>query len=312
MRQSNKRVVTGFVAYLAIILVIIAKLLTQSKTNEKAMITTSTGVLKAEAAVLISEAMVAFTDVSKKAEVTYNWVSIIPEEFTGEPSETLILFSSKESIATYTADAVIQSDAECVKNVGDYFDLYNDITRDMHDIEKIIDIGKKRAEFGAGKNWVSFENISGRIPNKYAVTEGIGYMRRDEVDKVNQVYRGRYMIAVGPAVMLEDYKGQFVTAEEFKYGTFIDVGIRDKNGQLYYIPCVVADCKAHTYPTGYIQTGVAVKSNGEFDKALAYADGSSVEFTCAIYNSDGSSRSESLKDYELVKFIVYKLEASME
>lgn len=96
------------------------------------------------------------------------------------------------------------------------------------------------------------------------------------------------------------------------YGTFIDIVIEDTEGERYYIPCVVADCKNHTYPNGYVQTGKAKLRNGSIDNVPECADWSSVEFTTKRLNEDGSSRSEGLsKDYRLVEFIVYNLDASL-
>lgn len=111
---------------------------------------------------------------------------------------------------------------------------------------------------------------------------------------------GRPLICVGPGVMNKDREygcSDTIHSDEMKYGTVIDVILED-NGKRYYMECVVADCKAHTYPAGIVQTGYA-PMNGEVyytapgesdnyyassaysvDKAKAY-ENSVVEFVAA-------------------------------
>lgn len=211
-----------------------------------------------------------------------------------------------------TESLYIETDATYVKTINQYFDTYSEQTLESDAVSRTVDIATIRESLGAKSNWISFEGFSESIPNRYAVEKGTGYLNEAEIDLANQMYRGRYMVAVGPAVMVSDYCGGFVTASQMLYGTFIDIVIEDAGGECYYIPCVIADCKNHTYPNGYVQTGNAKMRNGSIDKVPECADWSSVEFTTKRLNEDGSSRSEGLsKDYKLVEFIVYSLDASL-
>jgi len=213
-----------------------------------------------------------------------------------------------------TSQLKVVNDSEYVKTVNDYFELYSSPTLTEEDISHTVHIGDIRRSHNTEMNWVSFECMEGKILNTYAITEGIGHMNEEEMDVHNQIYRGRYMVAMGPAVVLQDAysKDRFVTASEVGYGTFIDVEIKDEEGNLYYIPCVYADCKAHTWPNGYIQTGKALQSNGSIDYAKAHVDWSSVEFGVDLYDAEGVRRDKGLcSTYELSRFIVYTLDASI-
>lgn len=89
---------------------------------------------------------------------------------------------------------------------------------------------------------------------------------------------GRYYVAVGPNIMNPNHQPeQKITVEEMNYGTKIDIVVLDENTQQqYYIPAVVADVKAHTYPDGNYQTNLTFPYGeaGSGDNA----DGSTVEF----------------------------------
>jgi hypothetical protein len=75
---------------------------------------------------------------------------------------------------------------------------------------------------------------------------------------------GRYWVAVGPNVMNPNHKpSQGITCTEMKYGTKIDVVLKDKKGIKWYLQCVVGDVKAHTYLTGIVQTGYTFP-NGKY------------------------------------------------
>jgi len=108
---------------------------------------------------------------------------------------------------------------------------------------------------------------------------------------------GRYWVAVGPNIMNPDHDiTKKVTAEEMKYGTEIDIIIKDKNENEYYIYAVVGDVKNHTYPSGIYQTGNAFP-NGT-DTHPNNADGSIIEFM-------GKGSIIGLHEYEIVEIIVY-------
>lgn len=107
---------------------------------------------------------------------------------------------------------------------------------------------------------------------------------------------GRYWVAVGPNVMNPNHsKSKAITAEEMKYQSKIDIVLKNASGT-YYVYAAVGDCKAHTYPTGIIQTGNAFP-NGT-DPHPGNADGSVVEFM-------GTQSISGLRNYDIVKIIVY-------
>lgn len=129
---------------------------------------------------------------------------------------------------------------------------------------------------------------------------------------------GYPLVAVGPRVMNPSRQYASLdqaSAGEMKYGSVIDIVV-EKGGTEYYIPAVVADCKAHTYPTWMAQSGYAVKggnlyytapgqrdqftnpSTYDLSKANAY-DNSVVEITAA------SSSLKGLSDYAIKGIIVY-------
>ena len=127
------------------------------------------------------------------------------------------------------------------------------------------------------------------------------------------------MVQVGPGVMNSSRsKGSTadVSASEMYYGSIIDVVVK-QGGKTYYIPCIVADCKVHTYPEYICQTGYAPKSgkiyytapghkdnytnpsaNFEVNKAMVW-DNSCVEFVASSASLSG------LSNYEISGIIVY-------
>lgn len=151
---------------------------------------------------------------------------------------------------------------------------------------------------------------TGNNPNKWAMREGLDTINkyaRMAVEGTNTVIQGpngelvdsegRYWVAVGPNVMNPNHEGgQACSAAEMKYGTKIDVVVTDGNGNRYYIPCVVGDCKAHTYPNGIYQTGDAFP-NGT-DSHPQNNDGSVVEFC-------GKGSIKGLGEYAIESIVVY-------
>ena len=87
-----------------------------------------------------------------------------------------------------------------------------------------------------------------------------------------------------------------VTAEEMKYGTEIDIIIKDKTENEYYIYAVVGDVKNHTYPNGIYQTGNAFP-NGT-DPHPNNIDGSIIEFM-------GKGSIIGFHEYEIIEIVVY-------
>jgi hypothetical protein len=87
-----------------------------------------------------------------------------------------------------------------------------------------------------------------------------------------------------------------ISLEEMKYGTKIDVVLRDSDGNIYYLPCVVGDVKAHTWPNGVLQTGNAFP-NGADPHPYPRAD-APIEFIGAVLPAG-------LSGYEIVNITVY-------
>ncbi len=197
--------------------------------------------------------------------------------------------------------------------VNDYFRFYSCPTMDEDDVDHVVDIASISKKYKIPNSWVSFEGCDGVVPNKWALEENGSNLKRELMDLDNQMYNGRHMVALGPAVFLgSKYKGQYVTASEMPYGTNIDVVLENKEtGEKFYVPCVVVDIKAHTYPNGYYQTGKARLMSGGIENVPEHADYSVVEFTIPIYWHDGKFMGEGFNQLRPVEFIVYKLDSSM-
>lgn len=157
--------------------------------------------------------------------------------------------------------------------------------------------GGRTVNMPSGMNrstWYSFEGdvYNGKI-NPYAGTATVIKGSKGELKDGN----GRYWVAVGPNVMNPSHlPSQGITTEEMKYQSRIDVVLQNAAGTQYYVPAVVGDCKAHTYPTGIVQTGYAFP-NGT-DPHPENADGSVIEFMGAYLPSG-------LSDYSIIKIIIY-------
>lgn len=95
--------------------------------------------------------------------------------------------------------------------------------------------------------------------------------------------------------------------EKLKYGTSIDVIVRDSNFNIYYIPGIVGDIKEHTLSiedgvavNGIYQTGVSwVTGKGD---AVADADGAVIEFIRAPHDEDDLIRTP---EFDILGIIVY-------
>lgn len=151
------------------------------------------------------------------------------------------------------------------------------------------------------------------VANKWAMKENLEQINPyalKEIEGENDVIigeygelidkEGRYWVAVGPKVMNENHKAdESCTASEMLYGTKMDVVVCDSKGNEYYIPCIVGDCKNHTYPNGIYQTGYSFPNGEEY--ASDNVDDSIVEFC-------GKGPIVGLSDYSIEKIIVYDLE----
>lgn len=128
---------------------------------------------------------------------------------------------------------------------------------------------------------------------------------------------GRIMVGVGPGIMNPDRKSDSAPKySEMKYGSKIDI-VLEKNGDRYYIPAVVADCKAHTYPTWVVQTGYTLKDGALYYTNAGQADNYSVPTEYSKQKADnhcyGSACIEFVhvshisekNDYTIVGVVVY-------
>lgn len=73
----------------------------------------------------------------------------------------------------------------------------------------------------------------------------------------------RHTVAIGPALQNPNFtlnENGGLKGTEMIYGTCVDITI-EFEGNEYFIPAVVVDCKAHSADKGYVQTGQAF--NGE-------------------------------------------------
>ena len=139
--------------------------------------------------------------------------------------------------------------------------------------------------------------------NTYSVSDGNDLVSLPTNGKVNN--NGRYWVAVGPAVTNPDFvcvtgSSASVTPTDMKLPKLIDVVLVDKEtGDVVYVPCVIGDVKAHTAPTGIVQTGVHVKSGV---LASGHDDSSVIEFVGVAPSVATALHSK----YEIKEIYVYK------
>lgn len=131
---------------------------------------------------------------------------------------------------------------------------------------------------------------------------------------------GRYWVAVGPQVLCPGYNNrpeeeQILAAEQFRYGTKIDVVLQhmDNESRLIYIKCIAGDVMGHSYSNGVFQTGDPYPNSSNKDEDGSYArNGAYVEFINApTVIEDGEEKhinfygDERMSDYVVVRIIVY-------
>lgn len=82
------------------------------------------------------------------------------------------------------------------------------------------------------------------------------------------VFQGikRHAIALGPKLQNPDWVSGPAKGKDMAYGTAVDVAIQMDDGNTYYIPAIITEIKAHTYPTGILQTGDSLASNSNTAK----------------------------------------------
>lgn len=157
-------------------------------------------------------------------------------------------------------------------------------------------------------NWYAFEGnpkayrYEGRPNiNEWARTyiEGLGKTVVADLGEKEELFdaEGRYWIAVGPNVMKPDHEPLTkISLEEMKYGAKVDVVLRHDDGTIYYLPAVIGDCKAHTYPNGILQTGINIETG---EGTPVNKPGEPIEFI-------GAELPKGLIDFEIVHIIVYE------
>lgn len=128
----------------------------------------------------------------------------------------------------------------------------------------------------------------------------------------------RYGIAIGPVLQTPDFdakndtmynnKSKSIRAEAMAYGTCVDVTIV-LNGERYYIPAIIIDTKAHSHPSGEIQTGDLIdpsKSHENTGKT-----GAIVEWY-TIQGTDEKNKSDGLKKFDRTGSIIIYRDERME
>ena len=157
------------------------------------------------------------------------------------------------------------------------------------------------------RNWFAFEDLD------YLNKNAVGVMGEENSQiSINDfgwvtIQNGRYCIAVGPNVMNPSHlPGEGITIEEMQYGTYIDVELRDSYGRILYLPCIVVEVKAHTFPDGILQTG------RPFPDGEPYVDWTGpvaiiefVGYQKYIVNGEEVNNSDTLFGYEVTNIIIY-------
>ena len=124
---------------------------------------------------------------------------------------------------------------------------------------------------------------------------------------------GRYWVAVGPAVIFEEYPPNGSPGDEMYGNGTLDVVILDINKVPYYVRCVVGGIKAHTWDNGKIQTWKAYEGNGFTKGELYSAGGNYYGVSCVEFRTEGSTigdlnyskKKKTLGKYEIDKIIFY-------
>lgn len=119
---------------------------------------------------------------------------------------------------------------------------------------------------------------------------------------------GRHRVAVGPKVTNKDFNCDNIqkglgAEETYKYTVF-DVVIKDKSGKEYWWPLTSGCAKAHTYPTGVLQTDRHVHWGGDWGpgSGLGGCDDSSLVETVEAFDAELKN---AFAEFEFVKFQVY-------
>ena len=166
----------------------------------------------------------------------------------------------------------------------------------------------------------------------YGGSRGPNYMAGNKYD--NQTYKPeigtlkypksddsgheRYGIAIGPVLQNPDFdannnkmynnSSKQILAEAMAYGTCVDVTIV-LNGDRYYIPAIIIDTKAHSYPSGEIQTGDLIDPSRKDE--YTGKTGAIVEWY-TIQGTGEKNKSDGLKEFDRMGSIIIYRDERME
>lgn len=134
----------------------------------------------------------------------------------------------------------------------------NDIQKD---VASKVDNMKSTSVSGS---WCSIEYYNATSDGSARKLQGVKW---DIGDGATAVKNDRYLIACGPGIVKEFYwKNTGGIGNDrgwYNYGSKkMDLVVKSKSsGQTYYIPVTTGDSKAHTFPYGISQTGVAIPNH---------------------------------------------------
>ena len=144
----------------------------------------------------------------------------------------------------------------------------------------------------------------------WGIKGGIGY------DEGVQMEDGRYLVTVGPRIMVSDYPDDGrLQKEDFHYGK-LDVIVVDKEGNEKIIKCVTGEVKAHTYnryppetgeiasfdiDSGLVQTGIAYPNSYNALHGLPFAENN---IDSSIIEFRGQELDFNPSDYKLKEIVI--------
>lgn len=180
-------------------------------------------------------------------------------------------------------------DSPTLNSIGE---RYN--TKELYEKYGVEPNGALQSFAGSGK-----PNKSGDI--KY------GEQQYDS-EKGTLLYNGieRYGIALGPKLQNPNCNLEEIKPNDMAYGTCVDIEI-ELNGDIYYIPAIIVDVKAHSAPTGIFQTGIPFeKDQGEYDTGKT---GPIVEWYVKQNSGERTDKTVGLKKFNTcTTIIIYRQE----
>ena len=226
---------------------------------------------------------------------------VIHYDYSTQNSKSLNDFDNllgKAAYRKFGADCGTQEIDTRHRTFEQWLDLYN--TPTVRGKGRLVSIPEDRprrsGDYWATPSWKSDEarydkNVNYVNPNapkenmeRWKIEpDSLGVIRAKLVEDGEDAIE-RYVIAVGPRVMDEDYPFTNTTifAEEMNYGTEIDVILRDSYYNIYFVPAIVGDIKAHTLDSKYAdrklndEAGIEPESddpkNGIYQTAVSWED----------------------------------------